>query len=84
MRAAAVASEEDRDLGRYGFDDARRATCLHVFRQQGRSVRAWAIENGFDPRLAHLVVSGKRKALRGQSHRIAVAFGFKDAEAAND
>lgn len=47
------------------------------FREQGINVKAWAMDNGFDPGVVYSVLRGERKCLRGQSHRIAVALGLK-------
>jgi gp16 family phage-associated protein len=43
----------------------------------GLSVADWARARGFSPELSRMVLAGKRKCLRGQSHEIAVAFGIK-------
>lgn len=48
------------------------------FHRSGKSVVAWARENGFTVNLVYEVLNGKRKCLRGQSHRIAVKLGIKD------
>lgn len=57
-----------------------------AFHRSGKSVVAWARENGFSVALTYMVLSGKRKALRGQSHCIAVKLGIKDGviDASND
>lgn len=49
-----------------------------AFHRSGKSVVAWAQENGFTPALVYMVLAGKRQCLRGQSHRIAVKLGIKD------
>lgn len=48
------------------------------FAQRGLSISEWARTRGFSTALVYQVISGKRKAVRGQSHRIAVALGLKD------
>lgn len=48
------------------------------FHRSGKSVMAWAQENGFSINLVYMVLAGKRPAFRGQSHRIAVKLGIKD------
>ena len=68
----------------YGVDPLRRERVRHAFRAGGKSLRSWAVENGFNPKTAQAVLYGDRKALRGRSHEIAVALGLKDAEVAND
>lgn len=45
--------------------------------EAGISVADWARARGFSPELSRMVLAGKRKCLRGQSHQIAVAFGIK-------
>jgi gp16 family phage-associated protein len=49
-----------------------------AFHRSGKSVVSWAKENGFCPQLVYLVLSGQRKGLRGQTHKIAVRLGIKD------
>lgn len=45
--------------------------------EQGVPVIEWARENGFDVHLVYGVLSGRSRASRGESHRIAVALGLK-------
>lgn len=47
------------------------------FKAKGVNVAEWARERGFNVVLTRLVLAGKRKCLRGQSHQIAVALGIK-------
>jgi gp16 family phage-associated protein len=51
------------------------------FFAHGRTVTDWAKENGFERHLVYSVLSGRSRALRGESHRIAVALGLKEPEA---
>lgn len=44
---------------------------------EGVSVMDWARTNGFDVHLVYGVLSGRSRASRGESHRIAVALGLK-------
>lgn len=44
----------------------------------GISIAEWARENRFSCGLVYQVLEGKRRCLRGQSHRIAVALGLKE------
>jgi len=44
---------------------------------QGVTIAQWARDNGFNERLAHEVLTGRRPCKRGQSHNIAVALGMK-------
>lgn len=50
---------------------------LQRFRDNGVSVAAWAVRNGFNPAIVYAVLRGGRKCLRGQSHEIAVSLGIK-------
>jgi gp16 family phage-associated protein len=49
------------------------------FIRRGQAISDWARDRGFTPNLVYLVLGGKRRALRGQSHNIAVALGIKNA-----
>lgn len=44
----------------------------------GISLSEWARAHGFSAPLVYQVLSGKRKGVRGESHRIAVALQLKD------
>lgn len=48
-----------------------------AFAARGINIAEWARARGFSPELTRMVLSGKRKCLRGQSHQIAVALGIK-------
>lgn len=50
-----------------------------TFIATGTTVADWARERGFSISLTRMVLAGKRKCLRGQSHEIAVALGLKAA-----
>ncbi len=54
------------------------------FQRKGISISAWAIANGFSSNLVFEVLSGRKKAMRGQSHKIAVALGMKEGEIVNN
>jgi gp16 family phage-associated protein len=43
----------------------------------GLSVEAWAKREGFNAKLVHQVLSGKRMAIRGMSLRVAVKLGLR-------
>ena len=49
-----------------------------LFEDAGMSVAEWARVQGFSTGLVYQVLEGRRKCLRGQSHRIAVALGLKE------
>jgi gp16 family phage-associated protein len=53
------------------------------FSDHGLAVSDWALQNHFNPALVYAVLHGRRKCLRGQSHRIAVALGLKAPPEAN-
>lgn len=44
----------------------------------GVSIAEWARVNGFSSGLVYQVLEGRRKCVRGQSYRIAVALGIKE------
>ena len=48
------------------------------FERRGLSISEWARSRGFSTALVYQVLTGKRKAIRGQSHQIAVALGLKE------
>lgn len=72
MKAAVSKAKKPRSL-----KEAREA-----FHRSGQSVKTWAQENGVSVALTYMVLGGKRKCLRGQSHKIAVKLGIKDGEIA--
>lgn len=47
------------------------------FVTNGLSVSGWAKRHGFSQALVYQILSGKRRPVRGESHRIAVALGLK-------
>ena len=47
------------------------------FYLRGESVAAWALRHGFSAHTVYQVLSGRCHALRGDSHRVAVALGLK-------
>lgn len=47
------------------------------FYLRGESVADWARERGFSQSVVYQVLNGRCKALRGDSHRVAVALGLK-------
>ncbi|MBI5921288.1 MAG: DNA-binding protein [Betaproteobacteria bacterium] len=49
-----------------------------LFADTGISVAEWARVQGFSTGLVYQVIEGRRKCLRGQSHRIAIALGLKE------
>jgi gp16 family phage-associated protein len=49
------------------------------FFEHGISITEWAQEHKFDVHLVYSVLSGRSRATRGESHRIAVALGLKGA-----
>ncbi|WP_409520024.1 DNA-binding protein [Pulveribacter sp.] len=48
-----------------------------AFMATGTTVADWARQRGFSEALTRMVLAGKRKCLRGQSHQIAVALRLK-------
>lgn len=57
-------------------ESAKRAR--DAFEESGIPVAEWARAQGFSASLVYQVLEGKRKCLRGQCHRIAVALGLKE------
>lgn len=55
----------------------RALTAREQFTASGTNVSEWARQRGFSLTLVHQVLSGKRRCIRGESHRIAVALGIK-------
>lgn len=55
---------------------------IDIAGRDGDSIAQWAVKNGFNPALVYLVLNGKSKGVRGQSHRIAVALGIKKSKRA--
>lgn len=47
------------------------------FARLGLSIGAWARSHGFSAQLVYQVLAGRKRALRGQSHEIAVRLGLK-------
>lgn len=54
------------------------------FIRSGKSVSSWARANGFNVRLVHEVLSGRKLGRRGDCHKIAVLLGMKDGVIADD
>lgn len=47
------------------------------FRQRGKTITAWAEENGYTRNEVYRVLNGQAKANYGKAHDIAVALGLK-------
>lgn len=54
--------------------------CRSLIEGTGISIAEWARENRFSCALVYQVLEGKRRCLRGQSHKIAVALGLKTGQ----
>ena len=50
------------------------------FAELGLSISGWAKARGFSQALVYQVLNGERKAVRGESHRIAVELGIKQGK----
>lgn len=57
---------------------------LRRFRAEGVTIAHWSAQRGFNASLVYSVIKGRRKCLRGQSHRIAVALGLKASATPSD
>lgn len=49
--------------------------------REGRTLKQWAIDNGYDTDTVYKVVGGTRKAIFGKGHEIAVRLGIKEGSA---
>lgn len=47
--------------------------------RQGKTIRQWAVENGFPPNAVYRALNGVEKGCFGQAHAILVAAGIKQA-----
>ncbi len=47
------------------------------FHRSGQSITEWASMHGFNRKLVYDVLADRRRALRGQTHDIAVELGLK-------
>lgn len=47
------------------------------FIEKGVSIASWAVANGFSYNLVLETLAGRKKGLRGESHKIAVKLGLK-------
>ncbi|WP_285908104.1 DNA-binding protein [Pseudodesulfovibrio pelocollis] len=54
------------------------------FERKGISISSWASANGFSTNLVFEVLAGRKKGVRGQSHKIAVKLGLKRGEIVDD
>ncbi len=54
------------------------------FEDKGISISSWATANGFNTNLVFEVLAGRKKGVRGQSHKIAVKLGLKRGEIVDD
>ena len=50
------------------------------FQRNGISIASWATAHGFNTHLVFEVLAGRKKGVRGQSHKIAVLLGLKEGE----
>ena len=50
------------------------------FARKGISIAQWSVANGFSSNLVFDVLSGRKKGIRGQCHRIAVKLGLKEGD----
>ena len=51
-----------------------------IFKKRGVSVAGWAKRHGYSESLVYGVLSGRRRAVRGESHKIATALGMKPGD----
>jgi len=51
-----------------------------AFERSGVPIAEWARARGYSVDLVYQVLEGRRRCLRGQSHKIAVELGLKDGQ----
>jgi gp16 family phage-associated protein len=56
------------------------AEIRQLFDDSSVSIAEWARANGFSCGLVYQVLEGRRKCIRGQSHRMAVALGLRQGK----
>lgn len=49
----------------------------HNLRQQGLTIKQWAIQNGYQPSQVYRVINGESQARYGQGRKIALALGIQ-------
>jgi gp16 family phage-associated protein len=54
------------------------------FLRNGISIAQWATANNFNTNLVGEVLSGRKKGVRGQAHKIAVKLGIKEGPIVDD
>jgi gp16 family phage-associated protein len=59
-------------------DEERRVLARAKFSRTGLTIKKWAEDLGVSDRLVTEVLAGRKKCVRGKSHKIAVALGLKD------
>jgi gp16 family phage-associated protein len=50
------------------------------FARKGLSISKWATRNRLNPNTVSDLLNGRKKGVRGESHRAAVLLGLKDGE----
>lgn len=50
------------------------------FQRKGVSIASWAAANNLNVNMVFEVLSGRKKGIRGQAHKIAVLLGLKEGE----
>lgn len=50
------------------------------FQRKGVSIASWATANNLNVNMVFEVLSGRKKGIRGQAHKIAVLLGLKEGE----
>lgn len=50
------------------------------FKRKGVSIASWATANNLNVNMVFEVLSGRKKGIRGQAHKIAVMLGLKEGE----
>lgn len=50
------------------------------FKRKGVSIASWATANNLSVNMVFEVLSGRKKGIRGQAHKVAVLLGLKEGE----
>lgn len=83
MAESPTASASRSDSAR-GFSPQAVAQAKARLTAKGMTYAQWADDHGFSRRLVYEILAGRRACRRGVSHRVAVALGLKDPDAAAD
>ncbi|PIQ27214.1 DNA-binding protein [bacterium (Candidatus Blackallbacteria) CG18_big_fil_WC_8_21_14_2_50_49_26] len=61
-----------------------REEARHALLMQGKTIRQWARENGFNEKTVYAVMHGLNKGNYGAAHNVAVLLGIKEGWCTNE